>query len=59
MRRFLVIAEVVPVSPIIFTLMMEALSSFENSVLAKATSQKTAFFNSRHDRDVLYNGEGN
>jgi hypothetical protein len=45
-RRLLVTANV-PSSPILVTLMMEALSSSETSVLTRATgitSQKTAFF---------------
>jgi hypothetical protein len=37
MRRLLVMAPVVPNSPILVTLMMEALSSFETSVLTTAT----------------------
>jgi hypothetical protein len=36
-RRLLVTASVVPSSPILVTLMKEALSSFETSVLARAT----------------------
>jgi hypothetical protein len=36
-RRFLVTASVVPSSPILVTLMKEALSSFETSVLTRAT----------------------
>jgi hypothetical protein len=36
-RRLLVIASVVPSSPILVTLMKEALSSFETSVLTRAT----------------------
>jgi hypothetical protein len=36
-RRFLVRASVVPISPILVTLMKEALSSSETSVLTKAT----------------------
>jgi hypothetical protein len=38
-RRLLVTANVVPSSPILVTLMMEALSSFETSVLARATQR--------------------
>jgi hypothetical protein len=37
MRRFLVTASVVPSSPILVTLMKEALGSSETSVLTKAT----------------------
>jgi hypothetical protein len=37
MRRLLVTASVVPSSPILVTLMMEALGSFETSVLTRAT----------------------
>jgi hypothetical protein len=37
MRRLLVTANVVPSSPILVTLMMEARSSFEMSVLTRAT----------------------
>jgi hypothetical protein len=37
MRRFLVTASVVPSSPIVVTLMKEALSSSETSVLTRAT----------------------
>jgi hypothetical protein len=37
MRRFLVTANVVPSSPILVTLMTEALSSSETSVLTRAT----------------------
>jgi hypothetical protein len=36
-RRLLVTANIVPSSPILVTLMMEALSSFETSVLTRAT----------------------
>jgi hypothetical protein len=46
-RRLLVKANVVPSSPILLTLMMEALSSSEMSVLTRTIwckSQKTAFF---------------
>jgi hypothetical protein len=37
LRRLLVTASVVPSSPILVTLMTEALSSSENSVLTRAT----------------------
>jgi hypothetical protein len=37
MRQLLVTADVVPSSPILVTLMMEALSSSETSVLTRAT----------------------
>jgi hypothetical protein len=37
LRRLLVTANVIPSSPILVTLMMEALSSSETSVLARAT----------------------
>jgi hypothetical protein len=37
MRRLLVTANVVPSSPILVTLMMEALGSSETSVLTRAT----------------------
>jgi hypothetical protein len=46
-RRLLVTANVVPSSPIIATLMMEALRPSETPVLTRATRrniQKTAFF---------------
>jgi hypothetical protein len=46
-HRLLVTASVVPSSPILVTLMMEALSSSETSVLQEShsvTSQKTPFF---------------
>jgi hypothetical protein len=46
-RRLLVIASVVPSSPILVTPMKEALSSSETSVLTKphdVTSQKSHFF---------------
>jgi hypothetical protein len=36
-RRLLVTASVVPISPILVTLMKEALSSYERSVLTRAT----------------------
>jgi hypothetical protein len=36
-RRLLVTASVVPISPILVTLIMEALSSYETSVLTRAT----------------------
>jgi hypothetical protein len=39
-RRLLVTASVVPSSPILVTLMMEALSSSETSVPARATRRK-------------------
>jgi hypothetical protein len=42
-RRLLVTANVVPSSPILVTLMKEALISSETSVLTRAT-QKTQFF---------------
>jgi hypothetical protein len=47
-RRLLVAASVVPSSPILVTLMNEALGSSETSVLKEprgVTSQKTAFLN--------------
>jgi hypothetical protein len=44
MRRLLVAACVGPSSPILLTLMKEALGFFETSVLTRATSQKTPFF---------------
>jgi hypothetical protein len=37
LRRLLVTAKVIPSSPILLTLMMEALSSSETSVLTRAT----------------------
>jgi hypothetical protein len=46
-RRLLVAASVVPSSPILVTLIKEALGSFETSVLTRphgVTSQKTTFF---------------
>jgi hypothetical protein len=39
-RRLLVTASVVPSSPILVTLMMQALSSSETSVLTRATRRK-------------------
>jgi hypothetical protein len=45
--RLLITVNIVPSSPILVALMMEALSSYEMSVLQKphgVTSQKTAFF---------------
>jgi hypothetical protein len=39
MRRLLVTAKVVPSSPILVTLMMEALSSSETSVLTRVTER--------------------
>jgi hypothetical protein len=39
-RRLLVTASVVPSSPILVTLMMEALSSSETSVLTRVTRRK-------------------
>jgi hypothetical protein len=39
-RRLLVMASVVPSSPILVTLMKEALSSSETSVLTRATRRK-------------------
>jgi hypothetical protein len=47
-HRLLVTANVVPSSPILVTLMMEAISSSETSVLSRTTRcniQKTTFFN--------------
>jgi hypothetical protein len=41
-RRFLVTANVVPSSPILVTLMMEAQSSSEKSVLTRATQRSIA-----------------
>jgi hypothetical protein len=41
-RRLLVTANVAPSSPIIFALMVEALSSSETSVLTKATRPNTS-----------------
>jgi hypothetical protein len=37
MRRFLVTASVVPSSPILVTLMIEAIRSYQTSVLIRAT----------------------
>jgi hypothetical protein len=42
MHRLLVTANVVPSSPILVTLMMKALSSFESSVLTRATQRNIA-----------------
>jgi hypothetical protein len=39
MRRLLVTADVVPSSPILFTLMMEALGSYETYFLTRATQR--------------------
>jgi hypothetical protein len=47
MRRLLVTANVVPTSPILVTLMMEALSSSETSVLTRTTRRYSP-------EDVLY-----
>jgi hypothetical protein len=47
MRRLLVKANTVPISPILVTLMIEELRSSETSVLTEqhgVTSQKTAFY---------------
>jgi hypothetical protein len=46
MHRLLVTASVVSSSPVFVTLMNEALSSSETSVLTRSTSKKTPFFNS-------------
>jgi hypothetical protein len=46
-RRLLLVANVVPSSPILVTLMVEALGSSETSILTKphgVTSQKTTLF---------------
>jgi hypothetical protein len=40
-RRLLVTASVVPSSPILVTLMKEALSSYETSVLTRATQRNS------------------
>jgi hypothetical protein len=46
-RRLLVTANVVPISPILVTLMMEALRSSETSVLRRATRRNIA-------KDILH-----
>jgi hypothetical protein len=51
--RLLVTASVVPSSPILITLMKEALSSSETSLPHGVTSQKTPFFTERHVFSVL------
>jgi hypothetical protein len=56
-RRLLVTARVVPSSPIIVTLMKEALSSSETSVFQAprgVTSQKTPFFNPKCLLSVIF-----
>jgi hypothetical protein len=57
MRRLLITANV-PSSPILGTLMMEALSSSETSVLTKSihgvTSQKTPFFINKCSRHISF-----
>jgi hypothetical protein len=63
MRRLLVTASVFPSSPILVTLMMEALSSSETSVLARATRrdfpEDTIHHSHRRENLKSYNGSNN